>query len=318
MAKNSKKSGAIKAFSVISVFLCIGVILLSLYVNSVNEKPYSVVRVDTHDVHASRDILKIGNGVYNDIINLKEDIYIDDASFRIGSEEFPFEGVFNGNGHTVYFSYDTATSETSLFSYLSKNAVVKNTNFVFGDVRLDDTSFGGIAKINDGTIKDCTITFDNLEIASSGIFSPFVTINRGEISNVLIKTTITKNADSPVVEKDVFFGNACVYNGGRVYGVIAVSDYKGWDSTDELNIFKGVVKNYAISTVSYGGVENGSREKCVAIVEHGTYTSDKASDVVFDLSASEVFQEEYIFHTLDFNNQSWKLTDGILSLKKMG
>ena len=317
MAKNSKKDSAIKVFSIISVILCVGVILLALYLNSTNKNPYDVAKVDTHDIRSSEEILEIGNGIYNDIINLKEDIYINDASYRIGSEEFPFDGVFNGNGHTVYFSYDTATSETSLFSYLSKNAVVKNTNFVFTNIQINDSYFGGIAKINDGTIKDCTVTFDKLEIKSSGVFSPLVTINRGEVTNVLIKTLISKNSEL-LVEKDVFFGNACVYNGGNISGIITISNYEGWDSTNELNILKGLSKNYAISAVSYSVIENGGQEKCVALVEHGTYTSDKASDVVFNLSTADIFQEDYIFHTLDFNNQSWELTGGILTLKTLG
>lgn len=317
MAKNSKKDSAIKVFSIISVILCVGVILLALYLNSTNKNPYDFAKVDTHDIRSSEEILEIGNGIYNDIINLKEDIYINDASFRIGSEEFPFDGVFNGNGHTVYFSYDTATSETSLFSYLSKNAVVKNTNFVFTNIQINDSSFGGIAKINDGTIKDCTVTFDKLEIKSSGVFSPLVTINRGEVTNVLIKTLISKNSEL-LVEKDVFFGNACVYNGGRISGIIVISNYEGWESTNELNILKGLRKNYAISAISYSIIENGNQNKCVALVEHGTYTSDKVSDVVFNLSTIEVFQEDYIFHTLDFSNISWELTGGILTLKTLG
>lgn len=317
MAKNSKKDSAIKVFSIISVILCVGVILLALYLNSTNKNPYDFAKVDTHDIRSSEEILEIGNGIYNDIINLKEDIYINDASYRIGSEEFPFDGVFNGNGHTVYFSYDTATSETSLFSYLSKNAVVKNTNFVFTNIQINDSSFGGIAKINDGTIKDCTVTFDKLEIKSSGVFSPLVTINRGEVTNVLIKTLISKNSEL-LVEKDVFFGNACVYNGGRISGIIVISNYEGWESTNELNILKGLRKNYAISAISYSIIENGNQNKCVALVEHGTYTSDKVSDVVFNLSTMEVFQEDYIFHTLDFSNISWELTGGILTLKTLG
>ena len=317
MAKNSKKDSAIKVFSIISVILCVGVILLALYLNSTNKNPYDFAKVDTHNIRSSEEILEIGNGIYNDIINLKEDIYINDASYRIGSEEFPFDGVFNGNGHTVYFSYDTATSETSLFSYLSKNAVVKNTNFVFTNIQINDSSFGGIAKINDGTIKDCTVTFDKLEIKSSGVFSPLVTINRGEVTNVLIKTLISKNSEL-LVEKDVFFGNACVYNGGRISGIIVISNYEGWESTNELNILKGLRKNYAISAISYSIIENGNQNKCVALVEHGTYTSDKVSDVVFNLSTMEVFQEDYIFHTLDFSNISWELTGGILTLKTLG
>lgn len=317
MAKNSKIDSTIKVFTFISCILCIMMILLALYLNSIQKKPYDVVKVETHNIHSAEEILEIGNGVYNDVIILQEDIYIDNASYRIGSDEFPFDGVFNGNGHSVYLSYELATAETSLFSYLSKNAVVKNTNFVFSNIQISDSSFGGIAKINDGTIKDCTVSLDSLYISSSGVFSPLITINRGNISNVFIRALVSKNSEL-VVEKDVFYGNVCVYNGGHISGAIAISQYEGWESTNELNILKGLSKNYAISAISYSSLESGNQDKCVALVEQGTYTSDKASDVVFNLSSVEVFQEEYIFHTLDFSNQSWEVTNGILKLKTLG
>lgn len=311
MASNIKKDKTIKLFAVVSIFFCLIAFVIGYSIGS-QKIGYQTEKTASVFISSVKDISSLGESVYNDQLYLTQDITISDPNFKIGTEEFPFKGVFDGQGHTIHFTFTNASGVTSLFDYLAPEAIVRNVNFVFDAFTVDGTSFGGIAKINDGTIENCKLTYGSLEISDSGMFSPFVTINRGRISNVVVSGELKGNVPEEK-ESGIFFGNVCVYNSGTLSGAIVTASYTNLKCTDELNILKGLSKNLGISSIRYSDIENGSTDRVVAMLASEQFTSDKISDIEF-ANADAIFYNEKIFDMLDFNNKYWKIENQDLNL----
>jgi len=298
-------------FAIIGIALCVATAFWGWQVgaNGMDYKTESSLKIE---VDSLEDLNALGESIYNDEIYLLCDITVSDTAFRIGSEGKPFEGIFDGRGHTVYLAYGRAGSEASFFGHLAENAVVKNVNFVYGNVELTDNTFGGVAKINEGLIENCSISYQSLTIGGAGIYSPLVTINRGKIAHVTVSGTLGGELELSE-ENGVFFGNVCVYNSGEIEGAIVEAGYEGLAITDKLSVLKGECRNNGISAVRYKDVEGGSTSKAMAIIEKHRFVSDATSVVEFSDKAS-VYNTENIFSTLDFSNVYWKLDGETLKL----
>lgn len=102
-------------------------------------------------------------------IKLTKDIDLgtldDDYSFTpIGTEANPFQGNFNGNGHTIKnFQINKVTKYSGLFGYAGEKSVIKNLGLTGSVVNggTDDATntntwyTGGIAGYSSGTITEC-------------------------------------------------------------------------------------------------------------------------------------------------------------------
>lgn len=81
----------------------------------------------------------------------------------IGSEEHPFKGVFDGDGHTIKGLFiNTNLGYQGLFGYLLegtvKNINILDGNITAGDVMINNDFSGGIVGYNNnGTIDGCTV-----------------------------------------------------------------------------------------------------------------------------------------------------------------
>lgn len=315
MNRNRKIDKTIFIVLAASVVLCLiaavtGGIISSQKIGYYTEKSSSVY------ISSAMDLVSLGETIFNDHVYLTKDITIDDPNQRIGTDELPFEGVFDGQGHTIHFTFGGTTGDTSFFKYIAPGAVVRNVNFVFDDISVEGTSFGGIAKINDGTIENCKLVYNRLKISEEGMFSPLVTINCGNISNVVVSGELIGNV-SKEVENKVFFGNVCVYNAGTVSGAIVSAKYSGIQCTDATNVFKGTSKNNGISAVRYHDIDGGQTQRVVAIIPDGQYTVDKKSGTEF-AKADSVYSSEKVFNVLDFNNQYWRIDGQDLILMVIG
>lgn len=140
-------------------------------------------------------IEKRGKNIANDRIELKNDIHITDASFCVG-EDMAFSGVFDGCGHTVYLDYAAGDSDTSFFSAIAENGIVKNTRFVFADVSVTGQSFSGVAKINYGTVQDCAVEYVLRIDANEGMFTPFIAVNCGVVKSIVVTGSVLYKSDS--------------------------------------------------------------------------------------------------------------------------
>ncbi len=80
-------------------------------------------------------------------INLSETDYPD---LMIGTEAKPFQGTFDGQGHTITYNYDFQDNYCGLFSFIH-NATIRNLR-VEGDVVTSGIHFGALIGYGDGTM----------------------------------------------------------------------------------------------------------------------------------------------------------------------
>ena len=304
MVNYKKKDLKLKPFYIASIAFSVIAVVLGVVVGSSNTN-YRLEEATEINLSSGADISLRGETMYNDTIKLTKDITITDPNATIGSSKYPFEGVFDGQGHTVYLSYTEADADTSLFNYLSPKAVVKNVTFVYNTVSISGNTYGGIAKINDGTIENCKVVFEKMIVTDDGLFSPLVVMNRGVISNVLVKGTVSGNVASTDEEK-VLYGNVCVYNAGVLSGVIADAEYSGFKCTDETGYREGTVQNVGISAIRCSDIEQGRVQNSVGIVGAGHVTSDMFKGIEFS-DRNTVYKYDKIFKELNFDYTVWEI-----------
>lgn len=315
MTSNKKKDKALKVFSIIAIILCVFAFALGFIKSQSDDLYFDLENSETVSISSADDIVALGESVYNDELVLANDIHITDSTFRIGTSERPFEGTFNGNGYTVYIDFISADQDTSLFSCISSRGVIKNTTFVFRNITLDGNTFGGIAKINYGTIQDCKIECSGITIDNNkGIYSPCVIINNGTITNVVVECAFS----SSTVYKDessILFGGVCTYNYGTVSNCISAPTFSNIDCTDEFKILTGETTNVGISAICAVTAKGASTTGSVAILPTGVFTSDKNSSgltIVEDFA--DILTDDTIFLKLNFSNQIWKIQNNELVL----
>ena len=309
MAKhNSKKDTALRILAIVGAVLALAAACGGFWLSLSSGVYYGLEKAERIYISSEEDILAAGEAIYNDECILTADIRISDSSFRIGSEQHPFTGVFDGRGHTVYFDFASAGEGESLFGSIGEGGAVRNTNFVFGSVEVSGSAYAGIAQVNYGTVENCTVTFADYRISDeTGMFSPVIGINRGTISNVVSECTFTAAA-AMQSEAGVLFGSICAYNYGRVENTVSCPVHSGFVCTDEFKILTGDAVNAGIAAVCPVTASGGRTENNAAVLASGVYTSDKTSLAACSADRSDIFARDMIFDTLDFDNRVWRLS----------
>lgn len=314
MASNKKKDKAISVFSIVAIILCVCALALGFIKSQSDDLYFDLENPKKVEISSVDDIVALGESIYNDECVLTEDIHITDNTFRIGTSDRPFSGTFNGNGHTVFLDYTSAGQDTSLFSCIEAGGIVKNTKFVFGNIAVDGNTFGGIAKINYGTIQDCKIECDDIKIDNNiGIYSPCVITNNGTIANIVVDCLFS-NTSTYKDEDSILFGGVCTYNYGIVKNCISAPTFNNIVCSDEFKILIGETTNVGISAVCSVTTKGASTTNSVAILPTGIFTSDKNSGLKIVEDYSSILNEDTIFFELDFNNQVWKIQNNKLVL----
>lgn len=309
MAKhNSKKDTALRILAIVGAVLALAAACGGFWLSLSSGVYYGLEKAERIFLSSEEDILSAGEAIYNDECILTEDIRITDSSLRIGTEQRPFTGVFDGRGRTVYFDFTAAEEGESLFGCIGEGGVVRNTNFVFGSVEVSGSAYAGIAQINYGTFENCTVTFADYRISDeTGMFSPAIGINHGTISNVVAECTFTA-AEPMQSEACVLFGSICAYNYGRVENTVSCPVYRGFVCTDEFKILTGDAVNAGIAAACAVTASGGRTENNAAVLASGVYTSDKTSLAACSADRAEIFARDMIFDTLDFDNRVWRLS----------
>lgn len=127
-------------------------------------------------VEAARISRESGNQNYtflltNDIeITEENQNALENSDFKyisFGSSDYPFAGIFDGQGHSIsnlkYKSTLAAISDTGLFSNTTTGAVIKNLKIINADIQADYRG-GIVAGYSEGT------TFENIIVKDSHIF----------------------------------------------------------------------------------------------------------------------------------------------------
>ena len=298
-----KKEAVLKPVKRIVAILCIAAIISAVLICTTKELNYQMIAEKEIHISSGTDIQLRGKGMYNDTIYLTKDISVNENA-QIGSVDHPFEGIFDGKGHTVYLDYSNADADTSFFNYISPNAVVRNVTFVYENVAVDGHSFGGVAKINDGTIENCKVEFSDIKLYEEGLFSPFVTVNRGTITNVVAHGKVSSVAQNAKEEK-MLYGSICVYNSGTLSSVISDIEYTGFTCTSLATYNDATTDNVSVSAVRYDDLEGGKTEKALAIVPADQISSDREDSGIKLSDRSEVYTYKTFIEELLFNADYW-------------
>lgn len=110
---------------------------------------------DMTDFYKTFQCMKVNkNWSNNKHFSLQCDMKIEGGhSLAQSKEEYCFNGIFHGNGHTI-----TVLGNYSIFGYIGKNAVIEN---------LTIAGNGYFAYDNKGTIKNCKLTGTTLSVVNN-------------------------------------------------------------------------------------------------------------------------------------------------------
>jgi len=312
MTNDREKRKYVRLLVIFSVIVSLGMIVWG-YFESTEVAPYEVAREDIVYISSAEQLNTLTEAIYNDECYLTEDIEITDPTTTIGTDEYPFSGIFDGNGHTIYLSYTAVEKNISLFGKIAEGAVIKNVNFVINSMVVSE-NIGLIARLNEGTISNCTVTFSDLQISAPNAISPFVSANKGVISNVYAKGKFVNRGVNKEDEKKTATAAICIYNWGTVKNSIVEVEYSGFLSTDKQAVFDGMCSNDSMAAIVYSNVGEGAAENNRAIVSNKTYLVDNSIEFISAENRNDIFEETMVFKTLDFDNRYWTLINKTLKL----
>lgn len=319
MANLNRKSYTVTRIAIVaSVLFCLIMAVAAYLLVVYGGRTYSFEKAENVSIFSADDIREKGRSIYNDHCVLRSDLTISDPAFSVASKDLPFEGTFDGGGHTVYCNFSEA--EGSLFGCLGEGGRIFNTRFVFPSLDVAGNMFGAIAERNYGTIEFCSVEIESMTVHEEGIFSPLVLVNNGTINNVVVRASLSKgarisnDASDPIEEKSVLYGALCVYNYGTVKRSVAVQSYAGFDCTDEFRFFIGETKNVGVACAVSVNLQSGKTEELGGVLAGGVYSSDKGGLKLVAHSEGELLEYD-IFRELGINNTYWSVSAGKLVLK---
>ena len=83
---NIKKDRILSNARNLCILLCLVAVIAALLINGLSKTlPPNMVNSETVYIKSERDLIKLGESIYNDKLILQNDIRITDSSFRIGS-----------------------------------------------------------------------------------------------------------------------------------------------------------------------------------------------------------------------------------------
>ncbi len=195
------------------------------------EHPYTIASAAELSVLALA--VNSGNDFKDTYFEVVEDIVYDVTQTdngnnytAIGNEKLPFNGKFNGNGHTISGIRINKPKDyyQGLFGYLDEGAEVENVKLA--DVEITANHYaGGIAGESKGSIRNCTVE-KSVKLAATGMDSRFfggiAGVNGGTVSGCTSSATLTATGvDSR------FFGGIVGDNGGTVSGCTSSATLTG-------------------------------------------------------------------------------------------
>ena len=150
-----------------------GIVGHSVTAKAQTPEPNQVVEIATaEDLHSFATMVENGmavDGVLTADINLASSDYPD---LMIGKDGSPFTGTFDGQGHTIAYSYDFTANYCGLFSFV-RDATIRNLR-VEGDVVTRGIHYGALIGYGDGTmlvenvVTDVHITGERSGVTGNG------------------------------------------------------------------------------------------------------------------------------------------------------
>jgi hypothetical protein len=227
----------------------------------------------------------------------------------IGSKNFPFKGIFDGQGYTVYNLYINTSTEThqGLFGSIDSGAIVQNVG-VTGSI----TAYryeGGITGYNDGTIQYCfneaSVTGNDSGTRGAGGIAG---VNGGTILSCYNKGTIYNSYRPAGGIAGIFdadkSGGMYITNCYNV-GSVSSASGSGWAGAIVATRNNGTISDcYYLNTSAGSGVAYGSTSGTTS----KTDAEMKASSFVVTLGSSVWKTVSNDYPTLKVNQNSVTIT----------
>lgn len=140
----------------------------------------------------------------------------------IGNEKIEYNGIFEGNGHTINNIYiNSNNSNQGLFGVVGENGKIKNIK-INGKIETTGILAGGITGVNNGTILKCS---NNAEVVMNGAYDVggITGVNNGTIMKCINQANISSRGEAAggisgangIVGTTGIIGECCNY--GSIY-----------------------------------------------------------------------------------------------------
>jgi len=293
-----KKTGLMTA--IFSIVLCGVFFLGGFLIAGSNEMQYHEERIEVVLIENEKDLLNLGNGIYNDKIKLANDIEVTKAC-GLNSSEFPFVGVFDGNGYTI--TYKGIMGE-SFLGYIGEGGKVCNLNLEVETFATNEEVMGVLAKENRGAIMDCSVTVKSFQTHKDGDYGAVVALNNGVVQHTIANVQF-KNLNE---EGYYTIGGIAAHNYQTIRYCISEISFDGYLETDLLYAIDHSIQNVSIGSI-YGrnGIRGQVQQSCAVISENTNVCDAKNMEITFCQDHNEVFQNDNLFRTMQFSEKVWRL-----------
>ncbi len=174
--------------------------------------------------------LKINNGVIKGSYILAADLNLSDSNHHGFFSDYTFDGLLEGNGHTISFTSDANYSTKPLFKEIGENGVIKNCRITAGT--FNNTNV--LASSNKGTILNVDV-------------SAFVCLNVSSIITSSIILTTDKEKKNTAFDK---LGGLVGVNYGTISDIIVNERFELTGNTKTSNTYE----ISAITNRNYGNI----------------------------------------------------------------
>ena len=236
--------------------------------------PYVIKTVA--DMNELSTVVLGGNDFAGKYVRLEGDITYGstDAAKVIGDNKTYFNGVFDGNNHTISGFKVSGASYQGVFGYLGTTAVVKNLKVANASVT-SSGSYGGVVvgQNNGGTIDNCQVT-DAVVSSTGGSFKGGVAgQSSGTVKNTTFTGTITTSASA--------VGSIVGQNTGKIYSCYSSGTIVSNTLSSTSTHLGGIAAiSLSLSTEPeiadcyfYGTITGGSQNNCGGIVGSSSRTA---------------------------------------------
>lgn len=297
--------------TIVKLVLLIAISVCGLVGGFLDAKVYGLTFFEekkfTVNIDDEEDIKEMGRSFHNNDCFLTSDIETNEVQ-GLASSENPYVGTFDGRGYTIRIK---GGLQEPFFGYVGEGGVIKNLTVIVDATTLENNKFAIFATQNEGSIYNCKIIVENMQIERLGTYAGVSAYNYGSIKNVYVECKLTKALDGKNQARDkvggIKAGGICAYNYGEVDGCIAFTEFEGFKEVKTSEQYNGGASNYFIGALIGVNNGNGNVKNCATSVKEDVYVSDQKNEGIAFLKKEEIFSEETLFTELGFDEYEWEL-----------
>lgn len=293
--KNRRKDNKVKISIILGLILSLLMIVGSFFIVKLDGKSYGIDAKSEIKVSSYDEIKKKGYGINNDVILLTQDIKITDIENSIGTEDLPFIGTFDGQGHKIEITYNNLNNIKSLFGIIGNEGIVKNTHFYFKKkIDIAGNSFSGIADINNGKIENSIIDFSSISLNKKGQYSPCVNVNNGEIKNCIFKGIFYLDGLGIEQEKGIDYSYCAITNNKKIENnIVAVDIVSNNTIINDKDILIKSINKFGEGYVS-------------GYIIFSTINDSDEGNIKIRKQFKDVYKSSVLFDELKFDDRIWQ------------